>query len=200
MENKSEEVKAIKDFPMEKAMMSDMVALDIMGAMIQSDLAKNLEHPMSQITAIGFAFAKEFLRQREEWLKPKEETKEEPIKPASTIIRHQQTLAYINKVILNVRERQNPAERVVVVGHHSPSFQSCNPMYSNDYLMNGAYHSDLSEFILDHPEIVLWTHGHTHHCFDYTIGDCRIICNPRGYETESYSEYTDWNPNMVVEV
>ena len=74
----------IKDFPMEKAMMSDMVALDIMGAMIQSDLAKNLEEPMSQITAIGFAFAKEFLKQREEWLKPKE--KQEEIKPPSTII------------------------------------------------------------------------------------------------------------------
>jgi hypothetical protein len=73
MENQ-QEVKSVKDFPMEQAMMSDMVALDIMGAMIQSDLAKNLEHPMSQITAIGFAFAKEFLKQREEWLKPKEES------------------------------------------------------------------------------------------------------------------------------
>jgi hypothetical protein len=64
---------AIKDFPMEKAMMSDMVSLAVIEAMISSDLSKNLEHPMSQITAIGFAFAKEFLKQREEWLKPKEE-------------------------------------------------------------------------------------------------------------------------------
>ena len=63
---------AIKDFPMEAAMMSDMVALAVIEAMISSDLAKNLENPMSQITAIGFAFAKEFLKQREEWLKPKE--------------------------------------------------------------------------------------------------------------------------------
>jgi len=81
----SEDIKveqpAIKDFRMEHAMMSDMVAMDIIGAMIQSDLAKNLEHPMSQITAIGFAFAKEFLKQREEWLKPKEEPK-----PTSTIV------------------------------------------------------------------------------------------------------------------
>jgi hypothetical protein len=75
----SEEIKPIKDFPMENAMMSDMIAMDVIGAMIQSDLAKNLEHPMSQITAIGFAFAKEFLKQREEWLKPKEE-------PTSTIV------------------------------------------------------------------------------------------------------------------
>jgi hypothetical protein len=47
--------------------------------------------------------------------------------------------------------------------------------------MNGAYSSDLSDFILDHPQIKVWTHGHTHHNFDYMIGDCRIVCNPRGY-------------------
>ena len=65
---------AIKDFPMEGAMMSDMVALAVIEAMISSDLSKQLESPMTQITAIGFAFAKEFLKQREECLKPKEET------------------------------------------------------------------------------------------------------------------------------
>ena len=84
-DTKQVEQPAIKDFRMEHAMMSDMVAMDVIGAMIQSDLAKNLEHPMSQITAIGFAFAKEFLKQREEWLKPKEEP-QEPVKPVSPII------------------------------------------------------------------------------------------------------------------
>ena len=63
---------AIKDFPMEGAMMSDMVALAVIEAMVSSDLGKKLENPMTQMTAIGFAFAKEFLKQREEWLKPKE--------------------------------------------------------------------------------------------------------------------------------
>jgi hypothetical protein len=47
--------------------------------------------------------------------------------------------------------------------------------------MNGGYSSELSEFILDHPQIKLWTHGHTHEPFDYMIGDTRIVCNPRGY-------------------
>ena len=63
---------AIKDFPMEGAMMSDMVALAVIEAMVSSDLGKQLESPMTQMPAIGFAFAKEFLKQREEWLKPKE--------------------------------------------------------------------------------------------------------------------------------
>ena len=48
-------------------------------------------------------------------------------------------------------------------------------------IMNGGYSSDLSEFILDHPQIKLWTHGHTHEDFDYLIGSTRIVCNPRGY-------------------
>ena len=47
--------------------------------------------------------------------------------------------------------------------------------------MNGGYSSDLDDFIIDHPQIKLWTHGHTHEDFDYMIGSTRIVCNPRGY-------------------
>jgi hypothetical protein len=73
------------------------------------------------------------------------------------------------------------SKKYVVVGHHAPSKLSTKPEYEDDVLVNGAYSSDLSEFILDRPEIKLWTHGHTHHEFDYMIGDTRIVCNPRGY-------------------
>jgi predicted phosphodiesterase len=72
-------------------------------------------------------------------------------------------------------------DKFVVVGHHAPSKQSTKPRYQNDTLMNGGYSSDLSEFILDHPQIKVWTHGHTHDKFDYMIGTTRVICNPRGY-------------------
>jgi predicted phosphodiesterase len=109
--------------------------------------------------------------------------------------RHARTLQYF-KLVLD----ENKDKKCVVVGHHSPSFQSCHPMYGNDTLMNGGYHSDLSEFILDHPQIVLWTHGHTHHPFDYKIGETRVVCNPRGYENDGYSEDTGWNPNILLEI
>jgi DNA repair exonuclease SbcCD nuclease subunit len=109
--------------------------------------------------------------------------------------RHARTLAYFRSVLA---EQHN--KKFVVVGHHSPSFQSAHEMYKHDTLMNGGYHSDLSEFILDHPQIKLWTHGHTHHPFDYVIGETRIVCNPRGYENDGYSEDTGWNPNIVLEV
>jgi Icc-related predicted phosphoesterase len=71
--------------------------------------------------------------------------------------------------------------KVVVVGHHAPSNQSIKPKYRDDAIMNGAYSSDLSEFILDHPKIKFWIHGHTHDVFDYMIGPTRVLCNPRGY-------------------
>lgn len=114
------------------------------------------------------------------------------LKPADTVYRHRDTLEYIRQVIEGKWD-----EKFVVVGHHSPSHLSINERYKDDRQMNGAYHSDLSNFILDHPQIKLWTHGHTHHPFDYTIGETRVVCNPRGYE--GY-EQTGWNPNLVLEI
>jgi len=118
-----------------------------------------------------------------------------PMSALDVAIRHDKTLAYIEHMV-----HVHKNKKCVVVGHHSPSFQSAHPMYAHETLMNGGYHSDLSEFILDHPQIKLWTHGHTHHPFDYVIGETRVVCNPRGYENDGYSENTGWNPNILLEV
>lgn len=96
--------------------------------------------------------------------------------PEDSVEDHKAMLEYIHKVV-----SESPTEKFVVVGHHAPSKQSTKPQYENDTMVNGAYSSDLSEFILDHPQIKVWTHGHTHHTFDYMIGSTRIVCNPRGY-------------------
>jgi len=95
--------------------------------------------------------------------------------PEDAVEDHKKMLEYIRIMI----EGKN--DKFVVVGHHAPSKQSTHPRYKNEEVMNGAYSSDLSEFILDHPQIKLWTHGHTHEDFDYMIGSTRIVCNPRGY-------------------
>lgn len=75
----------------------------------------------------------------------------------------------------------HPNMPTVVVGHHAPSKASTHPRYKNEILMNGAYSTNLDEFILDRRQIKLWTHGHTHEDFDYMIGTTRVVCNPRGY-------------------
>jgi predicted phosphodiesterase len=97
--------------------------------------------------------------------------------PEDAVEEHKKMLDYIRIVY----EGMPPWKQMVVVGHHTPSHTSCHPRYKDDREMNGGYHSDLSEFILDRPGIKLWTHGHTHELFDYMVGDCRVVCNPRGY-------------------
>jgi Icc-related predicted phosphoesterase len=76
----------------------------------------------------------------------------------------------------------HPNMPTVVVGHHAPSKASTHPRYKNEIVMNGAYSSNLDNFILDRRQIKLWTHGHTHEDFDYMIGTTRVVCNPRGYD------------------
>jgi Icc-related predicted phosphoesterase len=98
------------------------------------------------------------------------------LRPAHIMYRHHNSMSYIKNIVQGMHN-----EKFVVVGHHAPSKQSTHPKYQKDYLMNGGYSSDLSDFILDHPQIKLWTHGHTHDPFDYMIGTTRIVCNPRGY-------------------
>ena len=115
--------------------------------------------------------------------------------PVDTVRRHQDTLKYIKQIA-----EEDAARNIVVVSHHSPSHMSIADAYKSDRITNGAYHSDLSEFILDHPNIVYWFHGHTHTPFDYTIGNTRVVCNPRGYESESYNEATGWNQQLILEI
>ncbi len=101
------------------------------------------------------------------------------LKPSTAAMRHRETLQYIKAVVAGKHD-----DKFVVVGHHAPSFQSVHPDYRNDTLMNGGYASDLSEFILDRPQIKLWTHGHMHEPSDYMMGTTRIVANPMGYPGE----------------
>ena len=91
-----------------------------------------------------------------------------------------------------------PNHRFVVVGHHAPSKQSTHPRYRNEVIMNGAYSTNLDNFMLDRRQIKLWTHGHTHEDFDYMIGTTRVLCNPRGYD--GYEERADNFKLKYVEI
>lgn len=114
--------------------------------------------------------------------------------PEDAVEEHRKCLGYIKLMY----EETPPWKSIVVVGHHTPSHTSCHPRYKDDQIMNGGYHSDLSEFILDRPGIKLWTHGHTHENFDYMIGSTRVVCNPRGYD--GYEDIADKFKLKVVEI
>lgn len=86
----------------------------------------------------------------------------------------------------------------IVITHHAPSWKSIHARfiegrYAN---LNSGYVSNLDNFILDFPEIKLWTHGHVHNNMDYLIGDTRVFCNPGGYGDEN----PEFNPNLIIEI
>lgn len=110
--------------------------------------------------------------------------------PTVTVAKHQETLQWL-KIQLNEDNR-----KTVVVTHHAPSFKSINEIYKNEWLTNGAYVSDLSEFIIENPNIILWTCGHVHHSHRYYIGDTLCISNPLGYSNER----TGFNPSKIVDL
>lgn len=107
------------------------------------------------------------------------------LSPEDVVIEHKNTIKFIEQFISD-----NPNKKIVVVGHHAPTKSSIKPKYAGDYLMNGGYSSEMTEFITNNPQIKFWTHGHTHDNFDYMVGTTRVVCNPRGYiNYESRADY-----------
>lgn len=84
----------------------------------------------------------------------------------------------------------------VVITHHLPASPSIAKKYKNDPL-NPAFASRLEDVIEEYqPE--LWIHGHTHVPCDYEISGTRVVCNPRGYPSESSAK--GFAPGLVVEI
>jgi Icc-related predicted phosphoesterase len=84
----------------------------------------------------------------------------------------------------------------VVITHHLPASPSIAEKYKNDPL-NPAFASRL-EGIIEKHQPDLWIHGHTHVACDYEIYGTRVVCNPRGYPSESSAR--GFSPGLVVEL
>lgn len=82
---------------------------------------------------------------------------------------------------------QNPNKKFIIMTHHAPSPHSISAEYEGSPL-NAAFASDLNKFIIEHPQIRLWVHGHCHQSFDYILGETRVVCEPFGYHNENYYE------------
>jgi len=113
--------------------------------------------------------------------------------PEFTLDLHRQSLEYFKSVL-----EKNKDKPVVVITHHAPSFMSVNEKYKNETTTNGGYASELSELILDNPNIKAWVHGHMHDPVDYLIGNTRILSNPRGYIP--WEEGNGFNSSFTFEV
>lgn len=98
------------------------------------------------------------------------------MRPMDTVKMHIESKRYIED-----KAREHQDKPVVVVTHMGPTHMSINEKYKGETVSNGAYVSDLSNLILDNPNIKFWVHGHVHDPVDYMVGDTRVLCNPRGY-------------------
>ena len=86
----------------------------------------------------------------------------------------------------------------VVVTHHAPHRNSLAPRYQSDWL-SPSFVSELPSSFFEVP--MLWVHGHVHASLSYETGNCRVVCNPRGYlRLGRDQENTQFNPELVVEL
>lgn len=86
----------------------------------------------------------------------------------------------------------------VVITHHAPHRRSLAPRFAHEW-SSGAFVSEMPMEFFKVP--VLWVHGHTHDSFDYQVGPCRVLCNPRGYMNwHGEFENARFDPTLVVDI
>lgn len=98
-----------------------------------------------------------------------------PISTVTTNKYHKESLKFIQSEV-----EKKFAGPVVVMTHHIPSFQHINKKHKGSPINHG-YASDLDDFIISHPNIVIWVCGHSHEFQDIMIGKTRVVRNALGY-------------------
>jgi len=118
------------------------------------------------------------------------QTRSGPFRAAQALQEHLRSRAWLAGEL--ARDSTTPT---VVVTHHGPHPASVHARFAGSPI-NGAFVSDLTELV---EQADLWLHGHVHDSFDYRVGRCRVVCNPRGYaqnrkEVASVDELRFENP------
>ena len=95
--------------------------------------------------------------------------------------------------------------KTVVITHHGVHRNSVHPRYSGD-IVNAAFVSDLTPLLT---RADLFVHGHVHDSFNYDVGRCRVVVNPRGYaRNRLYADAPEqlaweneaFDPQLVIDV
>ncbi|WP_341317465.1 metallophosphoesterase [Paraburkholderia sp. IMGN_8] len=121
----------------------------------------------------------------------------EVFKPEDPIGHQRRTLLW-----LNARLEEPFAGKTVVVTHHMPSGMSV-PQKNRELVLAAARATNVELLVL---RADLWVHGHGHWSSDYRIGDCRVVCNPRGRPGRNRTapeipyENAAFNPALTIEL
>ena len=92
-----------------------------------------------------------------------------------------------------VRWLNKSALKRVVISHFVPHPDGSDPKYAGSAL-NPYFLCDMRKHMKD---VNLWLYGHTHSSKDMMEGNCRLVCNPRGYGDENKD---GWVKDLVVEI
>ncbi|WP_235089352.1 hypothetical protein [Chromobacterium sp. Beijing] len=111
-------------------------------------------------------------------------------RPSDTALLHAEAKAWLASRLYEPSEKKR-----VVITHHLPSTLSVAPRFQTDQL-SPAFASRLDPLV----ELAdVWIHGHTHDSFDYQLGKCRVVCNPRGYVVaDRPPENTSFAPGLTI--
>lgn len=170
----------------------DIGDFTIIGGTLWSDM--NKEDPLTQHAVEGMMNDFRMIRNNERMITYDDDSGRpkhfDRFNVRDALADHYRMMEYTRHVVENKPER-----RYIWAVHYGVSYRSVHEKYAAYSATNGGFVSALDDFILDHPQIELVVHGHTHTPFDYTIGDTRIVCNPRGYPRENPGPYL---PKTVI--
>jgi predicted phosphodiesterase len=114
-----------------------------------------------------------------------------PLTPEHTLMFHNEQREFIREALVQAEGKK------VVITHHAPSIQSVPERYRT-HPLTPCFASNVEALV---EKADLWIHGHTHDSFDYQLGKCRVICNPRGYPVYGHKpENPNFNPHLIVEI
>jgi hypothetical protein len=86
-----------------------------------------------------------------------------------------------------------PAEKRVVISHFVPHPEGSDQKFKGSFL-NPYFLCDMRKYM---DNVNLWLYGHTHTSKDFMEGNCRLVCNPRGYGTENADGFIK---DLVLEI
>ena len=88
-------------------------------------------------------------------------------------------------------------QKTVVVTHHVPVYESLSARFMESALKY-SYGNDLSNLIINNPQICLWICGHCHTFDQRKIGETTLIRNPLGYVRKKQQQ--DFDREKIIEV
>jgi predicted phosphodiesterase len=100
------------------------------------------------------------------------------VRPAAILERHKNFVKWAERV------DKSGYDNVILVTHHSPSYQTVEDLYKDEFIMNGLFGSDLDKMLgmFDYAFF-----GHQHNPKTPVINGCKLLNNSRGYPFEAHS-------------